>query len=152
MGAGSFPAGIGPAGLDPVISSRPRDPIETPSALAFDGVAKDYQLDGLGRYVGVHWVDAAAFTQLRISEGSVRSAPGVGETISQIAYIDRRRIRAQVEDRVKLAWKQLIDGGFLNYLGVTLDLSTPGRIMYVADYENLVTKKRKQASPRTSTG
>lgn len=152
MGAGNFPAGTGPAGLDPVISSRPRDPIPIISSLAVDGLTKDYQLDAAGRYVGVNWVDNAAFTLLRIAEGSVKSAPAVGETVSKIRYIDQVKIQAQVEDRVKVAWRDLLSRNLVEIVDIILDLTVAGRIMYVVNYRNLLTGARKQASPNNSAG
>ena len=142
MGFGSFPCGVGPFGLDPT-SETPRRKASRPTALAFDGMRRDFVLDERGQYKGAHPVDAKVFLLLRTVQGSIRSAPDVGQTVGAIRYIDEQRIQAQVEDRVRRVLAPLVAAGEIAVRSIEVDTSTRGRILFAVDYVNRVTGRRQ---------
>jgi hypothetical protein len=146
MGAGSDLAGAGRAGEDLPIPGGPNAALPTSAAFEFDGTTLDYALDDHGRIKTAHWVDQAVFTLLRIRQGSIRSAPDVGETVSKIKTIDRVRVQSQVEDRVKLALFSLTNRALIRILSITVDSSVQGRIQYLCAYQNLMTGKPEKAT------
>ncbi len=139
-------AGGARAGEDLPEPSVPRQPLKPSAALAVDGLTKDYKLDSSGRRIGAHWVDAAAFDLLRIPIKSIRSAPAIGNRTSEIRYIDKQKIRAQVEDCVALAWKLLLDKQLVTILDIVIDTHVRGRLVYRVDYVNNVTKKPEKVT------
>jgi hypothetical protein len=109
-----------------------------PASLAFDGSTRDYMRDPVtGFYLSRHWVDSAAFFWLFVEQGSVRSAPGIGQTITKIRYIDNTTTQ-QVQDRVLSAWSGLLSRGVIQVVSIDVDLSIRGTILYQANYKNLV--------------
>lgn len=146
MGAGGYSAGLGGAGFDPGVESALPTAVAAETALKVDGLTKDNLLDENGRHVTAHWVDAAAFDLLRIPLKSIASAQEVGETISAIKYIEKDRIEAMVNDRVRLAWVPLLSRNLVTILKVEIDISVPGRLMTRVDYKNNLTGKTQPVS------
>lgn len=147
MGFGTFPAGYGPAGIDPNVPADPRVPAIPAAARLIDGITKDYVLDADGRYLPAHPVDAAVFDALRVALGSISSAPAVGDSTFALARIDRTRIVAQVTDRVGVALADLVARRQIAVLSVEVDVRVPTRLLRSVRYRNLVTGRTVTASP-----
>jgi hypothetical protein len=147
MGIGSFPAGYGPAGIDPHVPGVARVPAVPRTAFLIDGATRDYMLDADGRYIPTHPVDAAVFDALRIVLGSVLSAPDVGDATNLLTHINRSRIQAQVEDRVTTALASLVARKVVQVLSIEIDLRVPTRLLRAVRYRNLVTGQTHTASP-----
>lgn len=147
MGFGLDPFGVGPFGLDLPDSTDARN-ASLPSALKLDGGTRDFSLDASGRFVTAHPIDAKLFNRLRISGGSMRSAPLTGNGVASGGYIDPRTIEAQVRDEVRLATEDMIASGEISERSLELDLSVRGRVSYLYTYVNL--KSGKQNSFRST--
>lgn len=115
-------------------------------ALAFDGATKDFVKDATtGRFSQArHWVDNAVFIYLWIEQGSVRSAPQVGQTVTKIKYIDKNKTPQIVRDRAMSALTPLLKRNLIRVKSIDVDLSHRGRILYQVNYVNLVTQKPQQ--------
>lgn len=137
MGAGDDDAGEGLMGLD----VRTYDPLvkrRAPAALAFDGIAKDFLLDSSGQYVAAHPVDAKVFLICRTALASIKSSRNLGQTVGNIKYIDRQRIRAQVEDAFRVALAPVVAAGEIELRSIEIDTEIRGRIAARPNYVNLV--------------
>lgn len=145
MGLGSDPCGQSPCGLDNQTPSVART-AKAPAALDFDGEKRDFRLDDEGQYVAAHPVDAKVFLIVRTALRSIRSAPNLGQTVGDIAYIDQRTIRSNVESRLRGALAPVVAAGEIRILGIELDTSVRGRIVAAVHYENLVTRKRDRVA------
>jgi len=146
MGFGSAPFGTTPFGLDAQVISvrRQRKP---PAALAFNGLTKDYELDADGQYKGVHPVDAKVFLILRTAVGSLRSAPDIGQGVSNLRYIERDRIRAYAQDQVRRALAAVVAAKEIRIESITVDSAARGRVVLVVTYVNLITLRRQVTPP-----
>ena len=115
-----------------------------PSARAFDFGTKDFKRDpATGRYLSMHWVDAAMWFYLRTDLGSVRSAPQLGNGVRQIRYITRNTTANTVQDRVLSAIQPLLARNLVRVLSIPIDLRIRGTILYECNYVNLVTGDAK---------
>jgi len=102
-GAGSFPAGMGPAGADPVQSSPPRAPINL-GAMRYEGSTRGWVQDSTGQYVKLHPVEQAVALSMCTRKGSLKSNPRVGNTLFEIEYLGGDDLAKDVEDRVRNAY------------------------------------------------
>jgi hypothetical protein len=141
MGAGSSPLGAAPAGFDELAATA-ASLVKRPAALKIDGQTKDFVSDGAGGYETVHPVDAKFFNRLRIAQGSISSAPGLGQGISSLQWIDPLTINAFVTDQVTLATQDMVDAGEVKIHQILVDTQTRGRVMFQVDYTNLLTGNR----------
>lgn len=142
MGIGSYPCGTTLCGLDAAFTTD-RRAVRPPTALVFDGVQRDFQLDTDGRYKQAHPVDAKVFLILRTVAGSIRSAVDVGQTVSAIEYIDPVNINATVQDRITVALAPTVAAAEISVENIDIDTAIRGRIMFRVDYVNLVTGSRQ---------
>ncbi len=140
MGFGTDPLGAGPLGLDLPGSTEARVAARPP-ALLFNGETLDFVADG-DNFAAAHPVDAKFFNKLRIVGGTIRSAPGIGQGITSLVYIDPLTIDDFLRDQVKLASEDMIAAGEIAVHNVLRDTSTRGRVMLSVDYTNLQTGKR----------
>lgn len=142
MGMGAFAAGVGLAGADPAYGS---DRTEKPAAAAvyLNGDTLDYELDENNQYREVHPIDAEVWIALRVVVGWIRSVPGAGQTLGQIAYIDKSTIQRQVEDRVNLALASLLARGAIRVVEIIGASSVRGRIDVSVLYSNLLAPDKR---------
>lgn len=84
MGAGNFPAGVGPAGLDPVYVATPTTPGTFPTALAFDPGLRGYVQNADGTMKSIDPVDAEVALLLGIEQGSIPSAATLGQKLRAV--------------------------------------------------------------------
>lgn len=144
-GLGSGACGEGACGLDVHTPGEMRE-VTRPTALAFDGIKRDFKLDANGLYEAEHPVDARVFALCRIAANSIRSARDVGQTVAQIQYIDQRTVRAQVEDRVRAAVEPMVAAGDIEIVSIDIDTTIRGRIAWRLNYRNLRTRKQRFAT------
>ncbi len=108
-GAGSFPAGTGPAGFDPVGDpSAPGGAV--PSALLVDPFTHDARALAGGQLAGAHPVDQAVALAFGVAYGTIGSVPGQGHTLGEIEW-QSKDLEAQVESRARQALAALIQRG-----------------------------------------
>jgi len=142
MGAGNFPAGFGPAGLDPLPDPVPPRSVTPPAALRYDGATKDFPLDANGHYLGIHPVDQAVALALLIGLGTISSARNTGAAFRQIKRITPSTV-AQATDMANAALKDLVRAKKIEILDISVETRVPpGATLVAVSYTNLVTKKR----------
>lgn len=146
MGFGESPLGLAPLGLeDPVTTDALV--VSQPAALRFDGSTLDYVQDSSGRLVGEHPIDAKYFHRLRIASGTIRSAPGTGQGVSNLKWIDPLTIESFVRDEVNLVSDDMIAAGEIELHEITVDLAVRSRVVFAVDYTNLRTGGRRTVTP-----
>ncbi|HEY3254603.1 MAG TPA: hypothetical protein VGJ91_11665 [Polyangiaceae bacterium] len=123
-GVGYFPAGSGPAGASPVVSSPRRAPVAK-GALRYEGKTRGWVQDGSGQYVKLHPVEQAVALSMCTRKGSLKSAPNVGNTLFEVEYLDTPDIVADIEDRVRNAFplSQLVAAGDVEIVKIDHDVS-----------------------------
>jgi hypothetical protein len=138
MGAGDYPAGIGPAGFDPVQSPSQRLVLYAPPSLYFDLSTRSFPYDARGALVGVHPVDQEVELALGITAGSLGSAPAQGHTLRFITSPSAPDAERQVEDRVNRALARLLERGDITVRSARfVRPAPPGRLLVAVEYVNL---------------
>lgn len=103
MSAGSFPGGIGPAGVDPSASgyavARPKQPV----AVRYDGATADWTLDGGGNYRAVTPVEQGVALSLCVRQGDIKSSPTTGNTLHEITHLGGADLADDIKKRVMTA-------------------------------------------------
>lgn len=141
MGFGTDPLGDAPAGFD-LPEVTPERVAVYADALEFNGETLDFVADG-DNFAAAHPVDARFFNKLRIAGGTIRSAPGLGQGITSLEYVDPLTIDDFLRDQVKLASDDMISAGDVAVHNVLRDTRSKGRVMLSVDYTNLRTGKRQ---------
>jgi hypothetical protein len=137
---------MAPLGADTPVASDARLTSQ-PSALRIDGLTRDYVQDSAGRLVGEHPIDAKFFHRIRVASGTIRSAPGTGQGVSNLKWIDPKTIDAFVLDQVNLVSADMIAAGEIQVHGIIVDHSVRSRVVFGVDYTNLRTGGRQTVSP-----
>lgn len=141
MGAGSFPAGLGLCGLDPLPNPVPPRSVTFPVALQYDGQSKDFLLDANGEYLSIHPVDQAVALALILGLGTISSAPSAGAAFRQIKRITNTTPK-QAEDMVRAALRDLVNAKKISIVTINVETRmTQGSTLIDVTYVNLVTKK-----------
>ena len=136
-GVGWFPAGIGPAGYDPVIPpDAPRD-VRPPAALQFDGQTRDFPLNATGFYKESHPVDQRVALALSISRGAIAAAPDVGNKLRTIRRVSPAVAETLAKQYIREALADLTAAKSIRVDQIKIDLSVPGRLMFAVTYLNL---------------
>jgi hypothetical protein len=103
MTTGVYPAGIGPAGANPIVagaSSRPK----RPTAIRYEGAVRDWTIyDGTGGYQAVTPVEQGVVLSLCVRQGQISASPLTGHTLNDIETLDPVTIEADASDRVRLS-------------------------------------------------
>ena len=141
MGAGSFPAGFGPTGLDPLPPPpRARD-VTPPAALWFDGATQDFLLDrSTGLYVPLHPVDQRVALALLVNLGSLSGAPAVGAAFRSITRITPSTKTEVVSDATN-ALLPLVQQRLIRVDDIAVEVYVIGGFACAVSYTNLVTQK-----------
>lgn len=144
MGAGEFPAGEGPAGLDPPAPALADS--TTKRVPYFDPFTKSFplELNGSGEFQAVHPVDQAVALALGIQLNGVAAQPGRGLDIQRLRRASRATVALTVADVVRIALADLVAAGDITLNGTPLMADANGRPWYFVDYTNL----RLPAQPR----
>jgi hypothetical protein len=137
MGAGDFPAGVGPAGIDPPAAPTPPRSVVPPHALLFDGATRDVPLDDQGHYEGVHPVDHRVALALFIALGSIPSGPDVGNTLGDVLIQDPDPLQQDVQTRVQAALQDDIDAQNIDLVEVDASAGPRWRLSVRVVYRNL---------------
>lgn len=111
MGAGSFGAGVGLAGHDPVETAEPVVIAAGLGAARFDPLTKTYPVadDGEVEQVDAVWQEVAH--RLGIPLGALASTPDVGIDLERIRAATREQAQRTVEDVIAVALKPMIERG-----------------------------------------
>lgn len=136
MGAGAFPAGVGPAGHDPPAAAS-LDPQQVPAAARFELFGQTFPLDASGQLANVHPVDQAVALALGMEIGSVAAVPTLGLDVARLKRTRRDAMQSAVNDVVRAALQSLIAAGDIRLIGSPLAENANGRPWFYVDYINL---------------
>lgn len=138
MGAGTFSAGSGGAGVDPGYVPPPPPAYTLPRALKFDPSVRQFVQNADGSMADIHPVDAQVAYLLFFEAGSSPSQPTLGTRIRQrTTRVNPKQVPAIVLDEVRSALGKLIAAGDVRLVTVTVDQTSPGAIFYTVSYVNL---------------
>jgi hypothetical protein len=136
-GFGWLPAGVGPAGYNPVVPpNAPRD-VRPPAALLFDGGTRDFPLDENGFYRAIHPVDQKVALALCVSRGAIAAVPGIGNKLRTIQRVRRDVAITLVNNYVREALADLIAAKSIQVDKIEVDPDVPGRLLFAVTYLNL---------------
>jgi hypothetical protein len=139
-GAGYSGGGIGPAGFNPAAAPDPSKVGRPPRAVNYDPSIRDFTTTN-GYYDAIHPVDQAVALALTIEQGSLKSAPTVGQTYRKIPRLSGASFVKQVEDRTNLALKRLLDAQQIRIVAVNVEQNTIGQTKIEVVYVNLLTQQ-----------
>jgi hypothetical protein len=137
MPAGSFGAGVGPAGYDPSAASPASDVVPT-RALRYDLATRTFVEDGAGGFVSSDPIDQKVALLLGTEQGTVASVPALGQRYRErVNGVDPRQIAAIVVDETRIVLADLIAAGDIELLDVQTDASVRTRVLIAVTYRNL---------------
>jgi len=139
-GAGYSGAGFQPAGYNPQADPAPSKVGSPPRAVNYDPTIRDFTTTN-GYYDAIHPIDQAVALALTIEQGSLKSAPTVGQTYRKIPRLSGASFVRQVEDRTSLALKRLLDGQKIRVLAIEVQQGNFGQTKIAVTYVNLLTQK-----------
>jgi hypothetical protein len=140
MGAGAYPAGMGPAGEDPVAAPSRASANTPPAAPYLDLELRDYKLNANGTTASMHPVDQAAQWSFAIRRGTHKADARVGHTffeappLTGAAKINDLSLRAQDA----FPFRRLIAQGLIAFEGVQVADPKKGETGIAVHYRNLV--------------
>ncbi len=138
MGAGAFPAGLGPAGADPVYVAGPVVPPVMPRALKFDPQTRRFIQNADGSMADVHPVDQQVVFVIFFEKGSIPSQPTLGTRIrARTERCDPNQKLGIALDETRQALAKLISAGDVRLISVVADNTFPARGLYAITYVNL---------------
>lgn len=148
MGAGSYEAGAGGAGEDPVADPSTPRAVTMPRAAKFDAASKAFPFDDDGRLQDAHPVDQEVALALWVVAGTLASAPELGHGLRSVR-LDSARKKA-VEDAVRLALAALLSRGDIEVLGIESASPQRGALAVEVTYRNLRADATKTRSAKTT--
>jgi hypothetical protein len=137
LGMGWFPAGIGPAGYDPVVPPDGPRNVRPPAALRLDGLARDYVLDDDGFYAESHPVDQKVGLALLVSRGAIAAVPGIGNKLRTIRRVSVAVAETLTRQHINEALSDLIRGKSIDIESIVVDTAVAGRLLFSVAYKNL---------------
>jgi hypothetical protein len=153
LGIGWYPAGLGPAGYDPVIPPDAPRGVHPPAALMFDGQTRDFPLDENGFYREVHPVDQKVELALSVSRGAIASVPGIGNKLRTIQRVRKEVAETLARSYIREALADLLASKAIqiNNIDIDIDTSVAGRLLFAVTYLNLELAYLSQNKARTIT-
>jgi hypothetical protein len=149
MPAGSYGAGVGPAGYDPATQS-PASEVAPTRALRFDLATRRFVEDGAGGFKDIHPVDQKVAFALGTEQGTLPSVPTFGQRYrARVNGIDPKQIPAVVADETRVVLGDLLAAGDIALLSVETDASVRGRVLIAVTYANLRDPNRTRVTFRT---
>jgi hypothetical protein len=166
MGAGVYPAGYGPAGLDVVLPPGASPPVgltpiqyypralgvSTPLVLAYNPQVLGFVQNADGTLQGVHPIDQQVALALFIEYGSIKSAPTVGSKLRALLNrVDPNRAQAIAGGEIARCLGTLIAQNAILLLNLRLEQSNPGRWLVAVAYTNLKDPRYNPGNPALSS-
>jgi len=136
MGAGSFGAGIGPAGFDPLVTTPPNR-ASLPDAPFYDPSVRGYPFGDGGELSAVHPVDQYVALVASIPLGSVASSPEDGVDYDRIRLAQPAARQSTITDCVRYALRDGIARGDILFLGAPIVDEDADSTTFAVDYVNL---------------
>lgn len=149
LGLGWFPAGIGPAGYDPVVPPDAPRNVRPPAALRLDGASRDFVLRPDGFYEESHPVDQKVALALVVSRGAIASVPGIGNRLRTIRRTTRVVAETLARQYIREALADLISGKSIEIESIVVDAAVPGRLLFSVVYRNLELELDREQEART---
>lgn len=137
LGLGWFPAGIGPAGYDPVVPPDAPRNVRPPAALRLDGASRDYVLDADGFYAESHPVDQKVGLALLVSRGAIAAVPDLGNRLRTIRRVSAAVAETLARQHIREALADLISGKSIEIESIVIDTAVAGRLLFSVAYRNL---------------
>jgi hypothetical protein len=147
MGAGDYPAGVGPCGHDPIVTDQSRVFV-TPEALKYDGATKAFIQDATtGKLEACHPVDQKMAFGLLFRRGSIKGDIRIGNTFHEIQSVRNADIQQQLWDRARTAMpvSDVLLAGDAEILRIGYEERPHGGLTIVVEYVN---KRLKNSNPR----
>ena len=144
MGMGDFPAGCGPAGLDPIVATTARAKKSPPQALQYDLATRRFVQNADGSMASVHPIDQQVDLAMGIALGSLPGTPTQGNRLRRIQRAAGQTLQREVEDAVYDALNLLTTAKKITVLAVLVATPAPGQVIVQLVYVNMVTRKRLQ--------
>jgi hypothetical protein len=143
MPTGVFPAGLGPAGADPVQTGVTL-PRKLPKAIRYEGATRDFPLDAMGHYQAVTPVEQGFALGLCVKQGDIKSSPTTGNTLHEIVYVGDPDLDADVRDRIVNAnpIKRYLDEGQAEIVRIDVQV-TPNGFLAAVYFRDLTGDKNK---------
>jgi hypothetical protein len=152
MPAGSYGAGSGGAGFDPLFVSD--STLGAPTrALRYDLATRRFVEDGAGGFVDIHPVDQKVALLLGTEQGSLPSVATMGQRYrARVNGIDPRLIPAVVLDETRVTLAALLTAQDIELLDVKTDAASfRGRVVIAVTYRNLRDPRRPVLTFRVQT-
>jgi len=148
-GAGSYPAGTGPAGADPVQTST-QDTTILPTAMRYDAPGLDWGqvtgLDGATHYRSIHPLDQGFAIAMCVKQGTLKHSRTTGNLLHTIKYLGGKDLQQQVERIVRSAnpiARYLADGS-ATIRKIVVE-TTGGRLAVACYYKNNLLNRKNVA-------
>ncbi len=136
MGAGSFGAGIGPAGFDPLITSPP-ETVSLPAGVEYSPDIRGFPFAADGGVSPSHPVDQFVALVCTIARGSLAVTPEDGINFERIRRSSPDELQAVITDEVRYALRDGLARGDLLFLGAPLLETDSDEVVWAVDYVNL---------------
>lgn len=136
MGAGSFGAGIGPAGFDPLVTTPPNT-ATLPEAPAYDPATRSYPFGETGQLGDMHPVDQYVALAASIPLGSIAACPEDGVDYERIRRASAEARQSTITDCMRYALRDGIARGDLLFLGAPILEADESSTTWAVDYVNL---------------
>lgn len=134
-GAGSYGAGVGPAGIDPAQTPSTVSRDTQALALFWDPEISDFRVLDDGLLWTIHEVDQQTILALTIPLGSIPSSPETGSRF-HLLLLDKN-IQAACEREASYALRRLIDAGDVKIVSVKQEIFNRSGLWVRVDYANL---------------
>ena len=121
MGAGSYGAGLGYAGTDPVFPTTVYVPADPPAAIYLDLGSRDALLDALGRFQEMDPIDQQVVLSFGVPRGYFKHSPETGHDFLTLPRLSTKLLDAEINRRAQQAtpFADLIASGDVTFLGTT---------------------------------
>lgn len=140
MPAGTYPAGTGFAGADPItyspLNTAPRI-VGSNSSVLYDLATKSVPRDANGFVKRTHWVDQAVSLAMGVQKGDLPSSPTIGNRLRRIKRASGEKLVSEVEDAVNEALFDLVSRGDITILAIAVNSAVRSQIIVAVSYVNL---------------
>lgn len=140
MGAGTYRAGIGLAGANPLATVGVQSTTGPQRAAKYDPFTKTFPLDANGNFIDVHPVDQGVAMALGISVGKLRSAPTTGHGLLALPRASPSKSKSDVTAAVNEALAPWVARGDIAIVSIDSDTPNPninGTTIVAVSYHNL---------------
>lgn len=162
MGAGTSPAGMGPAGFEPVVVPADTPPsgltpvqfyaqargVKTPLVLLYDPSVQGFVQNTDGTFQGVHPIDQELALAVFIPYGSIPSAPTVGSKFTTcFNRVSPNRVQSIGRSELNRCTASLLARKAIVILSFTVAQNANGRFQPVIGYTNLLDPRYNPQNP-----